>query len=44
MSTVHTWQTIIEIIAAAFLIYALFHEDKFIAFEERLIKTFRGNK
>lgn len=44
MSTVHTWQTIIEIAVAAFLIYGLFHEDKFVAFEERLIKKLRGSK
>lgn len=44
MSTVHTWQTILEMGMAAFLIWGLFHEDKFIAFEERIIKKFRGNK
>jgi hypothetical protein len=44
MSTVHTWQTIIEIAVAAVLIYGLFHEDKLVAFEERVIKKFRGNK
>lgn len=44
MSTLHTWQTIIEIAVAAFLIYGLFHEDKFVAFEEKIIRKFRGNK
>lgn len=44
MSIVHTWQTIIEIAVAAFLIYGLFHEDRFVAFEEKIIRKFRGNK
>lgn len=44
MSTLHTWQTIIEIAVAAFLIYGLFNEDKFVAFEEKIIRKFRGNK
>lgn len=44
MSTVHTWQTIIEIAVAAFLIYGLFHEDKFVAFEKKITRKFRGNR
>ena len=44
MSTLHPWQTIIEIAIAAFIIYGLFHEDKLVAFEERIIKKFRGSK
>ena len=44
MSTLHTWQTIIELAIVAFLIYGLFQEDKFVAFEERIIRKFRGNK
>ena len=44
MSTLHTWQTIIEIVVAVFIIYGLFHEDKFVAFEEKIIRKFRGDK
>ena len=44
MSALHTWQTIIEIALTAFVIYGLFHEDKLVTFEERIIKKFRGNK
>ena len=44
MSILHTWQTIIEIAVAAFLIHGLFHEDKFVAFEEKIMRKFGGNK
>ena len=44
MSTLHTWQTILEIGMAAFLIWSLFHEDKLVAFEKKIIKKFRGNR
>lgn len=44
MSTAHIWQTIIEIVVGAFIIYGLFHEDKFVAFEDKIIRKFRGNR
>lgn len=44
MSTIHTWRTIIELVLVAFLIYGIFHEDKFVAFEEKIFRKFKGNK
>ena len=35
MSTTHAIQTIIEIVFAALLIWGVFNEDKFVAFEEK---------
>lgn len=44
MSTLDICQTIIEILVGAFIIYGLFHEDKFVAFEDKIIRKFRGNR
>ncbi len=41
MTTGFAIQTIIEIIAVLFGVYALLHEDKFVAFEDKLIKIIR---
>ena len=43
MSTLHTWQTILEIGMVAFIIWGLFNEDKFIRFETRIKKLFKKN-
>ena len=41
MSTVYIWQTIIEVAVGALIIYGIFHEDRFVAFEERIISRFK---
>lgn len=42
MATAFAIQTVIEILAALFVVYGLLHEDKFVAFEERMIKTIKA--
>ena len=44
MNTIHTWQTILEMGLAAFVIWAVFHEDKFIKFEDRIKKAFKKER
>ncbi len=39
-----TLLTIFEVVLVAFAIWAVFHEDKFIAFEERVVARFRRNR
>lgn len=41
MSTLHTWQTLLEVALAAFVIWAVFHEDRFIALEDKIKKVFK---
>ncbi len=41
MTTGFAIQTILEIIAVLFGVYALLHEDKFVAFEDKMIKVIR---
>lgn len=36
MSTLHTIQTLLELIVSGLIIYGFIHEDKVIAFEQRL--------
>lgn len=36
--------TIFEVAMVAFVIWAVFHEDRFVAFEERLAASFRRRK
>ncbi len=36
--------TIFEIAMVAFVIWAVFHEDRFIAFEERIVARFRRRR
>lgn len=44
MGTSYAIQTIIEIIVIGFVIWGLFNEDKFLAFENRLFSNFRRKK
>ena len=41
-SAMFVFQTIIEIILAAFVIWAVFHEDAFVEFEEKLFKKLKA--
>lgn len=41
MSTLHTWTTIVEVVLIAFVIWAVFHEDRFIALEDKIKKLFK---
>jgi hypothetical protein len=44
MNTIHTWQTILEVSLAALVIWAVFNEDKFIKFEDRIKKVFKKER
>lgn len=44
MSTAHAIQTFIEIALAAFLIWGVFNEDKFVAFEEKYFGWHKNKK
>ncbi len=44
MSTPHLIQTIIEILVAAFVIWAVFNEQKFIDFEDKIVKKWKSRK
>lgn len=41
MTTAFAIQTVVEILAVLFVVYGLLHEDKFVAFEERLVKVIK---
>lgn len=41
MTTAFAIQTVLEIIAVLFVVYGLLHEDKFVAFEEQVVKFIR---
>ena len=41
MSTLHTWTTIFEVALVAFAIWSVFHEDRFIALEDKIKKVFK---
>lgn len=41
MTTAFAIQTVLEIFAVLFVVYGLLHEDKFVAFEERLVKIIK---
>lgn len=41
MTTAFAIQTVVEILAVLFVVYGLLHEDKFVAFEERLVKIIK---
>ena len=41
MSTVHTIQTLLELIVAGLIIYGFYREDKVIAFEQRLKRNIK---
>ena len=44
MNLTGTLLTIFEIALVAFVIWAVFHEDRFIAFEDRIVAHFRRRK
>ena len=44
MNFTGTLLTIFEIALVAFVIWAVFHEDRFIAFEERVVAHFRRRR
>lgn len=44
MAVGQTIQTLFEVAMLAFVIYGIFHEDKFIAFEERIAKAWKAHK
>ncbi len=44
MSTAYILQTVFEILAGAGLVWAIFHEDRLIAFEERIAAGIRRRK
>lgn len=44
MSTAHAIQTFIEIALVAFLIWGVFNEDKFVAFEEKYFGWHKNKK
>ena len=39
-----TLLTILEVAMVAFAVWAVFHEDRFVAFEERLVSRFRRRR
>ena len=41
MTTAFAIQTVIEILAVLFVVYGLLHEDKFVSFEERVVKIIK---
>lgn len=44
MTTTQTIQTIIDVILAAFAIWTLFNEDKFLILEDKIKAAFRRRK
>ena len=44
MSTVQIIRTLFEIVLVAFALWAVFHEDLFIAFEERIASAFKRRR
>ena len=44
MAVIYTLETLIEIIAVSFVVWGLFHEDRFVAFENRLFSNIRRKK
>lgn len=41
MTTAFAIQTVLEILAVLFVVYGLLHEDKFVAFEEKIIRIIK---
>lgn len=41
MTTAFAIQTVLEILAVLFVVYGLLHEDKFVAFEDKMIARFK---
>lgn len=41
MTTAFAIQTVLEILAVLFVVYGLLHEDKFAAFEEKIIRIIK---
>lgn len=44
MSTTYILQTVFEVLAGVFLVWAIFHEETLIRFEERIAAHFRRRK
>lgn len=42
MTTNFAIQTALEFVAVLFVVYGILHEDKFVAFEDRMIKTVKS--
>ena len=41
MSTLHILQTILEFGVLGFIVWGIFHEDKLVAFEKKIVKLFK---